>query len=380
MKMTDMNVSRGKKVIKVKKKGVEASKEQQSSAKVQKISSSSAPRFVATPSLGVTVDVVPPSTAVSGALVSAGIRKPGSDQLLPLTSGVPAQGHGKQKGLMVPPKTSSLPAPPSMWDDYSIPPMNVSRSVSTHAPDHFCPEWQIGINDQAMYPDVARNLCRGVVLPRDLQHSKCKPPERLIDDLLCSQVAVNTSMADLVDRFNTLVQRDKERKKQLKKTENLISKANKARQVAEFNLKEANIRNESLRTAVDEAEKKAAETEVKLQNEVAYVRMTAANDYRESKEFEEDLVELSRPIYKFGYTKAMQKVKELHPELAEELNLDDDAHYDSEIEDLAELCLQGIKAGQKVKGVSDAFYAKRQAENMAEEAVEGHTTEHPELG
>lgn len=187
---------------------------------------------------------------------------------------------------------------------------------------------------------------------------------------MSSEAAALAFRADLVDRYTTLVHQEKQRKTVRKKAEDLAAKEKKARLVMEHELKEAQIRNESLQTALDEAQKALAEHEKKLKNEVAFAQMTAADEYRSFAEFGENIIQLSRPDFKFGYTVGLQKAKAFHPELEEEMKLDDDKDYDSDIEDLAEQCLQGFKAGESLQAITKAFYAKRQAEIDAEEAAE----------
>ena len=60
-----------------------------------------------------------------------------------------------------------------------------------HDPRLFCPFWELSINDRAQFPEVARELVTGSVLPRDKKWMELASPSELQDMYYTAQAQVS---------------------------------------------------------------------------------------------------------------------------------------------------------------------------------------------
>ena len=77
--------------------------------------------------------------------------------------------------------------PPSLWHFRHIAPLKPGQASFMHDPRHFYPSWGLSINDRAQFPEVARELIAGSVLPRDRRWMELASPSELQDAYYTAQ-------------------------------------------------------------------------------------------------------------------------------------------------------------------------------------------------
>lgn len=94
--------------------------------------------------------------------------------------------------------------PPSLWHFRHIAPLKPGQAPTMHDPRRFCPSWELSINDRTQFPEVARELMVGSVLPRDKRWMELANPSELLDAYYTAQAQANAAGTALATRFSEL--------------------------------------------------------------------------------------------------------------------------------------------------------------------------------
>ncbi|XP_027181910.1 uncharacterized protein LOC113780294 [Coffea eugenioides] len=173
-------------------------------------------------------------------------------------------------------------APPNLWQRQSSLLFDPQTQLTTHQhPMHFCPQWKLSINDRAQFPDAARELIQGAILPRDFNLTR---PNGAANEKLLSQNAAAVAEAEGLKKQLAQVHTNFEL--ELKKNADLTSQ----------------LKGEQQKAAGLSAQAEAARAEGSQEGVRTFLR---------SEEFRGDLAILNTPVLQHGYSQALQEVQGL---------------------------------------------------------------------
>nr|XP_027072920.1 uncharacterized protein LOC113697479 [Coffea arabica] len=228
-----------------------------------------------------------------------------------------------------------------------------------HDPRHFCPSWKLSINDRAQFPEVARELMVGSVLPRDRKWMELASPSELLDAYYTAQAQSNAAGAALATRFSELSpDLEKLRKKNLEVERKLSQALQEASSLkakldkAEKEMDAAQVQLPSTRSELDQERAGAArlkeEHAVELSGTVSRERKKAVREFISSDQFEVDIALLNRPILQVGSTRALTQVQGLN---LPGFNVADFKDYDPAAEDRLDWLFDGYRKGHALKSL-----------------------------
>ena len=226
-----------------------------------------------------------------------------------------------------------------------------------HPGAHWCPEWDINVNDRCKNPLVAHELLVHSVLPRDNTYARKLTPAELMQSASVSWASTSAFFAEMLQRYGHLMQTYEppaELQKRITDLEEKLRATELERDKAEKGRKKAKIANNSLITALDEEKERKAQEEQSNKEAMDKAGVTAVEAFRKSESFTRDLGELTRPSFMLGYTSA---VNDAMPFISSEQleSLQSASHYNEDAKELCDRMAAGIQAGRDLAEVRAEF-------------------------
>ncbi|XP_027173218.1 uncharacterized protein LOC113772916 [Coffea eugenioides] len=118
----------------------------------------------------------------------------------------PETAQGGHYGVNSAEEQARAEAPPNLWQRQSSLLFDPQTRLTTHQhPMHFCPPWKLSINDRAQFPEVARELAHGAILPRDYNLTKAMESSDLLNYFYTGTAQVNLVGSELARRYESLL-------------------------------------------------------------------------------------------------------------------------------------------------------------------------------
>ncbi|XP_071927679.1 uncharacterized protein [Coffea arabica] len=269
----------------------------------------------------------------------------------------PPSGRGKQLKPPVNPVSGT-----SLWNRFHSPPV-FSGDEKTHSGNHWCPNWKISVNDRCQHPRVAQELIMHSILPRDLEFMKKLSPAELVQSLMVTTASTSAFAAEMAHRYCALVDEQDTGKlqNQISKLEKQLAVSESEKAELERRLKEAEVKDEeavatvnSLRSALEEEQKRGDEAKKSHQQALDSAGASAVDEFRRSEAFTRDLGQLLTPNFMFGFTSAIDEAAaHLAPEALESLK--NHTSYNEDSKELCDRMAEGLQAGRDLAEVQAEF-------------------------
>nr|XP_027078650.1 uncharacterized protein LOC113701937 [Coffea arabica] len=210
-------------------------------------------------------------------------------------------------------------APPNLWQRQSSLLFDPQTQLTTHQhPMHFCPQWKLSINDRAQFPDAARELIQGAILPRDFNLVKTMDSSDLLNYYYTGAAQMNVVGPELAKRYEGLLPLLTETKaaneKLLSQNAAAVAEAEGLKkQLAQVhtNFELELKKNADLTSQLKEEQKKAAGLSAQAEAARAEGSQEGVRTFLRSEEFRGDLAILNTPVLQHGYSQALQEVQGL---------------------------------------------------------------------
>lgn len=92
----------------------------------------------------------------------------------------------------------------SLWHRFHIAPLFVGDN-KRHPGGHWCPDWDLTVNDRCTNPRAAHELITCSTLPRDVEFTKKLTPPELVQSLMVSSVSSSAFVAEMARRYSDLL-------------------------------------------------------------------------------------------------------------------------------------------------------------------------------
>nr|XP_027094937.1 uncharacterized protein LOC113714993 [Coffea arabica] len=231
----------------------------------------------------------------------------------------PETAQGGHYGVNSTEEQARAEAPPNLWQRQSSLLFDPQTRLTTHQhPMHFCPQWKLSINDRAQFPEVARELAHGAILPRDYNLTKAMEPADLLNYFYTGTAQVNLVGSELARRYESLLPLLHETKtaneKLLSQNEAAVAEAEGLKkQLAQVhtNFELELKKNAELTSQLKEEQQKAAGLSAQAEAARAEGSKEGVRTFLRSEEFRGDLAILNTPVLQHGYSQALQEVQGL---------------------------------------------------------------------
>nr|XP_027071576.1 uncharacterized protein LOC113696346 [Coffea arabica] len=231
----------------------------------------------------------------------------------------PETAQGGHYGVNTAEEQARAEAPPNLWQRQSSLLFDPQTRLTTHQhPMHFCPPWKLSINDRAQFPEVARELAHGAILPRDYNLTKAMESSDLLSYFYTGTAQVNLVGSELARRYESLLPLLNETKtaneKLLSQNEAAVAEAQGLKkQLAQVhtNFELELKKNAELTSQLKEEQQKAAGLSAQAEAARAEGSQEGVRTFLRSEEFRGDLAILNTPVLQHGYSQALQEVQGL---------------------------------------------------------------------
>ena len=232
----------------------------------------------------------------------------------------PEPGQGGHYGVNTAEEQARAGAPPNLWQRQSSTLLfdPQTRLITHQHPMHFCPQWKLSINDRAQFPEVARELAHGAILPRDLNLVKAMEASDLLDYYYTGAAQVNLVGSELAKRYEGLLPLMSETRaaneKLLSQNEAAVAEAEGLRKQlaqAHSNFELELKKNSDLTSQLNEEQKRSAELSAQVEAARTEGGQEGVRAFLRSEDFRGDLAILNTPVLQHGYSQALEEVQRL---------------------------------------------------------------------
>ncbi|XP_071927509.1 uncharacterized protein [Coffea arabica] len=243
-------------------------------------------------------------------------KKARTEAASPQSQEEPSAAIASHYGVSSAEQQASSQSPPAMWRMRNVIPLKPPTELGSHPhPHHFCPKWGLSVNDRAQFPEVAKELVKGAVLPRDHHFIQLASNAELLEHFYLSTTQLNVAGAELAQRYENmgvnLSQVDAAKEKlssQLEAAESELETLKKQLADANCSCELEKKRAAELAATLEVEQKKSAELVEAAREEG---RQLGVKEFKKSEVFMNNLALLNGPVLQLGYTKALMDVESL---------------------------------------------------------------------
>nr|XP_027075991.1 neurofilament light polypeptide-like [Coffea arabica] len=185
----------------------------------------------------------------------------------------------------------------------------------------------------------------------------------MVQNLMVTTASNSAFVAEMTHRYCALLEEQDSGKlqNQISKLEKKLAVSESEKAELQRQLKEAETKDEeavatinSLRSALEEEQKRGDEVKKSHEQDLESAGASAVDAFRNSEGFTRDLGQLLAPSFMFGFTSAVEEAAaHLSSEALESLK--DNANYNEDSKELCDRMAEGLQSGRNLSEVRDEF-------------------------